>query len=254
MAGCCVLVGKWLKAGVLEDGQWSCPDTDTPQGGVISPLLANIYLHHVLDDWFVREVQPRLRGRSFLIRFADDFVIGCELESDARRIMEVLAKRFERFSLTIHPDKTKLVPFARPNGDTHSASEASETPGTFDFLGFTHYWSRTRRGGWTVKRKTSRKRQSRAMTRIWQWCSRNRHLPVIDQARKLRQKLHGHYGYYGIRGNFEALRAFLSHVKRSWRYWLSRRSRARKSYLSFAAFERLLALFPLPSARIVHYI
>jgi group II intron reverse transcriptase/maturase len=248
------LVGKWLKAGVIEDGQWMCPDTGTPQGGVISPLLGNIYLHHVLDEWYEHEVRPRMRGRTFLIRYADDFVIGCEQESDARRIMEVLPQRFARFGLTIHPDKTKLLAFSRPAPALGSASAPSARPGTFDFLGFTHYWGRTRRGGWALKRKTARQRLSRSMRRVWQWCRWNRHLPVLDQARALRRKLQGHYQYYGLRGNSRALRTYLFHVMRAWRYWLSRRSRGRRSALSFEAFERLLAVFPLPAARIVHSI
>ena len=246
------LVGKWLNAGVLEEGQWMCPDTGTPQGGVISPLLANIYLHHVLDDWYERDVRPRMRGRTFLIRFADDFVIGCELESDARRIMEVLPKRFKRFGLTIHPDKTKLIDFSPPSAHHETDPSVDARPRTFDFLGFTHYWARTRRGGWTVKRKTCRKRQRRAMTRIWQWCRWHRHWSLTDQVQVLRRKLHGHYGYYGIRGNSRELGTYLAYVKRAWRYWLSRRSRSRKSHLTYEAFERLLVLFPLPAARIVH--
>src|SRR5260370_863524 len=135
------LIGKWLNAGVLEDKSLSYPERGTPQGGVISPLLANIYLHEVLDEWFVRDAKPRMKGRVFLLRFADDFVIGCEQEADARTIIAVLPKRFARYLLTIHPEKTKLVQFGKPSRNSTGSGN-----GTFDFLGFTHYWARSRRG------------------------------------------------------------------------------------------------------------
>ncbi|MEE9145973.1 MAG: reverse transcriptase domain-containing protein, partial [Candidatus Tectomicrobia bacterium] len=151
------LIGKWLHAGVLEAGELTYPDKGTPQGGVISPMLANLFLHQVLDEWFVKDVQPRMKGRSFLIRFADDFIIGFAQEADARRVMGVLPKRFNRFSLTIHPEKTVLIAFKRPS----SREKSAQGTGTFDFLGFTHYWAKTRRGYWVIKRKTIRKRLRR---------------------------------------------------------------------------------------------
>ncbi len=158
------LIGKWLNAGVLEDGCITHPDEGSPQGGVVSPMLSNIFLHYVLDDWFEREVQPRLKGRSFLIRYADDFVIGLSCEEDARPVMDVLPKRFEKYGLTIHPEKTRLVPFERPSGDPHGEhSETRTPPGTFDLLGFTHYWARSRKGNWVVKRKTSKSRFRRGL-------------------------------------------------------------------------------------------
>ena len=145
------LIGKWLNAGVLEDGCVTHPEKGSPQGGVVSPILSNVFLHYVLDEWFEREVQPRLKGRSFLIRYADDFVMGFSCEEDARRVMDVLPKRFEKYGLTIHPDKTRLVPFERPSGVRDGAnSEARTPPGTFDLLGFTHYWARSRNGNWVV--------------------------------------------------------------------------------------------------------
>ena len=175
------LIGRWLKAGVLDGVDLTYSDEGTPQGGVISPLLANIFLHYVLDEWFVREVQPRLKGRAFLIRFADDFVIGCELEADARRLMEVLPKRFAKHGLTIHPEKTKLIEFGRPRTRPPAQATASASPntpsaskpggesgsenGTFDFLGFTHYWTRSRKGYWVIQRRTSRKRMKRRRSR-----------------------------------------------------------------------------------------
>jgi group II intron reverse transcriptase/maturase len=153
------LIGKWLNAGVMDEGIWSHPETGTPQGGVVSPILANIFLHYVLDDWFVKVARPRMKGKCFLIRFADDFVIGCALESDARRIMEVLPKRLGRFGLTIHPEKSKLISFGKPPRDE---TRGQGGYGTFDFLGFTHYWARSRQGYWVIKRKTAGKRLRRA--------------------------------------------------------------------------------------------
>jgi len=173
------LIGKWLHAGVLEAGELTHPDKGTPQGGVVSPMVSNIFLHQVLDEWFVKDVQPRMKGRCFVIRFADDFIIGCELEADARRVMAVLPKRFNRFSLTIHPEKTVLIEFKRPPSRDKSAGGK----GSFDFLGFTHYWAKTRRGYWVIKRKTVRKRLRRFMKEIWTWCRKNRHEPLQEQYR-----------------------------------------------------------------------
>jgi group II intron reverse transcriptase/maturase len=240
------LIGKWLNAGVLEDGNLSYPEDGTPQGGVISPLLANIFLHHVLDEWFVKEIKPRLKGRCFLIRFADDFVIGCEFESDARRLMAVLPKRFNRFQLTIHPEKTVLVDFRPPN-----QREGSSNPTTFDFLAFTHYWAKSRNGNWVIKRKTARKRLKRAMKAVWQWCRENQHDKLSEQYATLRSKLLGHYHYYGIRGNYQTMEVYFRHVIKSWRRWLGRRSR--NGYITCKNFsERYLKAFPLPPPRIVH--
>jgi group II intron reverse transcriptase/maturase len=242
------LIGKWLRAGVMEHGELTHPETGVVQGGVISPVLANIFLHHVLDEWFEREVQPRLKGRSFLTRFADDFVIGCELEADAQKIMGVLPKRFARFGLRIHPTKTTLVEFRKPK-----ASQASARGnGTFEFLGFTHYWARTRRGFWVIKRRTARKRLRRTQKALWQWCRHNRHAPLQYQYRMLCAKLRGHFRYYGIRGNFPLLENVRRYAEKAWRYWLSRRSS--KSAIDWEKFQKLLALYKLPAPKIVHNI
>lgn len=243
------LIGKWLNAGVMEDGSISYPEEGSPQGGVISPLLANIYLHYVLDTWFAEEVQPRLRGRAFLIRYADDFVIGFEREDDARRVLEVLPKRFGQYGLTIHPDKTRLVPFRRPVQRRSVSDDHVDGPGTFDLLGFTHYWARSRKGNWVVKRKTAKGRFSRAVRSIAQWCRLHRHRSVQDQQRTLCQKLRGHYAYYGITGNSSALSAFRTAVERTWRKWLSRRNRERS--MTWPVFSRLLERYPLAPARVV---
>jgi group II intron reverse transcriptase/maturase len=242
------LIGKWLHAGVLEGEQVTYPEKGTPQGGVISPMLANIFLHAVLDAWYERDVKPRMKGRTFLIRFADDFVIGCEREEDARRIMAVLPKRFARFGLTIHPTKTVLVSFRKPD----SRKEADTGNGTFEFLGFTHYWTRSRRGYWVIKRKTSGKRLRRAQKALWQWCRSYRHTSLPEQYRQLCQKLRGHYQYYGIRGNYRRLDTLCKYAAKAWRYWLSRRSH--KSAIPWEKFDRLHDRFPLPAPRIVHAI
>src|SRR5438876_10710441 len=148
------LIGKWLQAGVLEGGDLTYPEAGTPQGGVISPLLANVYLHYVLDVWFEQTVKPRLKGRAFLVRYADDFVMGFACEEDARRVLAVLPKRLRKYGLTLHPDKTRLVPFQRPTQQPdRSDPSGKRPPGSFDLLGFTHYWGRSRKGIWVVKRK-----------------------------------------------------------------------------------------------------
>jgi RNA-directed DNA polymerase len=215
------LIGKWLNAGVLEDGNLTFPEAGTPQGGVISPLLANVYLHYVLDVWFEREVKPRLRGRAFLVRYADDFVMGFACEEDARQVLDVLPKRFGRYGLTLHPDKTRLVPFCRPNQQPRRGTSAGDSePGSFDLLGFTHYWGRSRQGFWVVKRKTAHGRLSRALRMIAQWCRLHRHDPIGEQHRTLSQKLRGHFAYYGITGNGSAVLAFL---RPGWRFRCNRR-------------------------------
>jgi group II intron reverse transcriptase/maturase len=243
------LIGKWLHAGVLEAGELTHPDKGTPQGGVCSPMVSNIFLHQVLDEWFVKDVQPRMKGRCFLSRFADDFIMGFELEADARRVMAVLPKRFNRFSLTIHPEKTVLIAFKKPL----SRDPSARGKGTFDFLGFTHYWAKTRRGYWVIKRKTVRKRLHRFMKAIWTWCRENRHAPVQEQYRTLGSKLRGYYQYYGIRGNFKMLEAVFEHTERAWRYWLSRRSH--KGHINWQKFvDSLRNTLPLPKPRIIHNI
>ena len=240
-------IGKWLNAGVMEEGKWTSTETGTPQGGVISPMLSNIFLHYVLDEWFEQEVKPRMKGRCFLIRFADDFVIGFELESDARRVMEVLPKRFNRFGLTIHPTKTKLIEFGRPDrGQTSGKGK-----GTFDFLGFTHYWARSKRGYWVIKRKTKAAKLRTAMKAMWRWCKHNRHRPIDKQGKKLRQKLHGHYQYFGITGNFKLLDVYLRGTERAWWFWLGRRHQS--GQIRWDRFtQHHLVHFPLPRPRIVH--
>jgi group II intron reverse transcriptase/maturase len=207
------LIGKWRRAGVMDHGVLTHPETGVVQGGGISPILATIFLHQVLDEWFEREVQPRLKGRSFLTRFADDFVIGCEREADAQQIMGVLPKRFARFGLRIYPTKTTVVGFRKPKASQASA----QRHGTVECLGFTHDWARTRRGLWGIKRRTARKRLRRTQTALWQWCRHHRHAPLPDQYRMLCVKLRGHFRYDGIRGNFPLLENVRRYAEKAWR-------------------------------------
>jgi RNA-directed DNA polymerase len=245
------LIGKWLNAGVMENGAVTYPQEGTPQGGVISPLLANLYLHHVLDEWFAGEVQPRLKGRSFLIRYADDAVIGFSCEEDARRVLAVLPKRFEKYGLRLHPEKTRLVAFQCPPGRSNrNGSTPGSGHGTFDLLGFTHHWGKSQKGQWVVKRKTASGRFARSVRTISQWCQLHRHRAISEQHRTLSQKLRGHYAYYGLTGNGKALSRFQSTVTRLWRKWLSRRKRG-YTY-PWSRFVRLLERFPLPPAVVVH--
>lgn len=235
------LVGKWLRAGVLDGGVMTYPEKGTPQGGVISPLLANIYLHSVLDRWWVESVQPNIRGRAFMIRYADDFVMVFTERDDALKVQAVLPKRMGRFGLTVHPEKTRLVRFRpRPPG--------GEKPGTFDFLGFTHYWGRSRRGRPIPKRKTAKDRFSRALRSANRWLKQVRHEPIRLQAERLGRKLRGYYNYYGIRGNSKAIQSFGYWVTRLWRKWLGRRSQ--RAALPWDDFKAILSRHPLPPARI----
>lgn len=240
------LIGKWLKAGVLEEGALHYPEDGVPQGGSLSPLLSNVYLHYVLDLWFADEVKPRLRGRAFMTRFADDVVMGFEYQEDAERVRRVLPKRFGKYGLRIHPEKTRLVAFGRP------CAEEAAKPGTFDFLGFTHYWGKSRRGAWTIKRKTASKRFTRAIKRIGEWCRGNRHQPIAEQHRVLCQKLRGHCAYYGITGNGRWLQKFKHELQKCWQKWLNRRSRC--AAMPWERFNRLLQHYRLPPVRVVHSI
>ena len=240
------LIGKWLNAGVVEEEILSYSEKGTPQGGVISPVLANICLHHVLDEWFTKEVKPRMNGHCFIVRFADDFIIGCQNEEDAKRIMSVLPKRFDRFGLTIHPEKTKMIPFGKPA----SRKDVRKGEATFEFLGFTHYWARSRNGYWVIKRKTARKKVRKAIVAMRTWCRNNRHKPLLWQYHILASKMRGHFQYFGVRCNMRSMEAVRHLVIRGWRYWLSRRSH--KSAIPWEKFEKLLKICPLPTPKIVH--
>jgi len=239
-------IGKWLNAGVMEHGGVHYPEEGCPQGGVISPLLSNVYLHEVLDAWFEQEIVPRLQGKAKLVRFADDAVIVFEHASDAERVQKVLPKRFARYGLELHPEKTRLVKYRKPQRDC----DAKERPQTFDFLGFTHYWGKSRRGNYVLKRKTMKQRLKRSITRVYHWCRENRHAPIKDQCVDLRKKMQGHYQYYGVTCNIRSLTAFFEAVKQAWRKWLNRRSN--EADMTCEKFELLLQRYPLPRPRITH--
>lgn len=239
------LIGKCLHVGVLDGEAFTEPSEGTVQGSTLSPLLGNVYLHTVLDRWFAEEVRPRLRGKATFIRFADDGVFGFERQDDAERVMTVLSKRMERFGLTLHPEKTRLLNFRRP---PRSQGEG-KGPATFDFLGFCWYWRRTRKGYWTVACKTRRARMVRAIQKVYAWCRKNRHFPVQEQHAKLVRRVQGHINYFGVNGNIMSLRRFVHQVKRSWYKWLNRRSQ--RARLNWDRYEDLLKDLPLPQARIV---
>lgn len=245
------LISKWLHAGVMKEGVVFYPGTGTPQGGVISPLLGNLVLHEVLDTWFAEQIQPRLKGRSALVRFADDAVLVFECESDARRMLAVLPKRFGRYGLRLHPEKTRLLAFRRPpHVDWQRPGPPPLKPPTFTFLGFTHYWGSTQKGGHAVMRKTARDRFRRALSLLAAWCRRHRHDPIQSQWRLLKLKLRGHYAYYGIRGNAESLRRFRWQAHRVWHSWLNRRDQ--RGRVTWGCFRQMLRRYPLPKARLVH--
>jgi RNA-directed DNA polymerase len=195
------------------------------------------------------DVHVRFReGLGVRLPRATRLLIGCEQEEDARRVMAALPKRFNLFKLTIHPTKTVLARFGRPSSTKKTDSEN----GTFDFLGFTHFWAKTRQGYWVIKRKTAKKRLRRAMKSLWQWCRDHRHDNLMEQYKTLCLKLRGHYQYYGIRSNYKMLEVVFEHVENAWRRWLSRRSR--ESFIPWNVFERLRKVFPLPKPRIYHAI
>lgn len=242
-------INKWLKAGILEAGELRYADAGTPQGGVISPLLANVYLHEVLDAWFEKEVKPRLKGLAFLIRYADDAVIAFSSEEDARKVMAVLPKRFGKYGLKLHPEKTRLVPFDRPRRDD---TPKSASPGSFELLGFTHFWGKSRKDSWVVKRQTARSRFGRALQRVSLWCRQHLHDKLARQHQHLVRMVKGHYGYFGITGNASALAAFLYEVHRTWQKWLNRRTG--RGAMPWPRFERVLKRYPLPRPEVVHSI
>jgi hypothetical protein len=243
------LIGTWLHAGVLEAGALRHPGKGTPQGGGISPMFANGCLHHVLDEWCVQAVVPRMQGHCFLTRFADDFIIGCEREADARRIMTVLPKRFTRFRLTMPPEKMALSAFNRPPSRDRSAGGT----GTLDLLGFRHYGAKTRQGYWVIKRKTVGKRLRRCMQERGTWCRENRPAPLQEPYRTLGAKRRGDYHSYGRRGNCTMREVVFAHLERTWPYWLSTRSHT--GHRNWQKCARLVwQQWPLPKPSILHNI
>lgn len=237
-------IDKWLKAGVMEGGRIEYPEDGTPQGGVVSPMVSNVYLHEVMDKWFDETVKPRLKGKAHEVRYADDIVLIFEKEEDAKRVLEVLPKRFNKYGLTLHPEKTRLLKFQRPQWN----AKRGET--TFDFLGLTHYWGKSRKDNWVVKKKTARKRFQRCLRAVKDWCKENRHETMRDQHQALKRKLTGHYNYYGVTGNSRCIANFHFHVRKIWFKWLNYRSE--KKSLTWERYAQILNCYPLPLPRIRH--
>jgi RNA-directed DNA polymerase len=241
------LIRKWIQVGVIDEGRLLVSETGTGQGQTISPLLANIYLHYVLDEWFEHDVKPRLKGAAHEIRFADDAVLCFQYREDAEKVMEVLPKRFAKYGLTLHPEKTRLVDFGR-YAEEH-AKRQGKKPATFDFLGFTHICARSRRGKFTVNVRTMKKRLRRSLTAIAEWCQEHRHEPVEEQQKSLNAKLRGHYQYYGRPTNSRSIRQFFREVRRIWRKWLN--SRTRGKWLTWERYAEILRHHPLLHPQIV---
>ena len=239
------LLGKCLHVGVLDGEVFGRPDEGTAQGSIISPMFGNVYLHYVLDLWFERDIKPRLKGHARLIRYADDLVIGFARQDDAKRVLKVLHKRMAKYGLALHPEKTRLIPFVRPR----KGQDGRSGLGTFDFLGFTMYWCKTRRGGWRLGMKTRKARIQRAITTLGEWCRRHRHRPLKDQHAALSRRLRGHYQYFGVNGNARSLKQMLYQVERLWLKWLQRRSQ-RGVRLTWKRFSAYLEVHPLPPSRI----
>jgi RNA-directed DNA polymerase len=242
------LIRKWIQVGVIEEGRLLMSETGTGQGQPISPLLANAYLHYVLDEWFEEVVKPRLKGEAHEIRFADDAVLCFEHKEDAEKVKEVLTKRFSSFGLTLHPEKTRLVEFGRYAAG--NAKRQGKKPQTFDFLGFTHMCARSRKGKFTVHVKTIGKGLRRGLKAITGWCQKHRHEPVDAQQKTLNAKLRGHYQYYGRPTNGRSRQQFYRSVRRIWKQGLSRRTRGR--WLTWNRYMEILRQHPLLLPRIMH--
>jgi RNA-directed DNA polymerase len=239
------MIDKWLKAGIMENGQVSYPEEGSPQGASVSPLISNIFLHYVLDEWFTEQIQPMLKGESFIIRFADDYLLGFTSREDAVRVMEVLPKRMAKYGLTLHPEKTRLIDLSEPG-------QRGEEKQTFDFLGFTHYMGKSRKGKRVLMRKTSSKKQNASLKRMHEWIKLNRHKHSIRVLiAKLNQKLRGHYGYYGITFNARRISSYCQQTKRMLHKWLNRRGGKR-----IWTWEKITKLteewIPLEKPRIYH--
>jgi group II intron reverse transcriptase/maturase len=234
------LVGKCLHVGVLDGAEYTEPDVGTAQGSALSPMLGNIYLHHVLDVWLDREVRPQLRGKACLVRYADDLVIGFERREDAEMVMVMLRQQMAEYGLRLHPEKTRLVRFERPS----PRQDGGKGPGTFDFLGFTLLWRKTRNGAWGQNFRTREVRLQRAIVAITDYCRRHRHEPVKEQHASLCRRINGHINYFGVNGNVAGLVRLLRAVKRAWYKWLKRRSN--RTRLNWQRFGDILRAFPLP--------
>jgi len=241
------LIRRWLKAGVMEDGELHANEEGTPQGGSISVLLSNLYLHYVLDLWFERVVKTRLQGEAYMIRYIDDFVICFQYRADALRVQEALRKRLGKFGLALEPIKTRLVEFGR-FAQRHAAKRGRRRPETIYFLGFTLYCTRNLKGNFKVGMRTEKSRLNRSLLKLRDLMRRMRHLPIGEQVINLNRVLRNHYAYYGIAGNFRALQRVHRTVERYWYKMLC--SRSRKGHFTWEVFHRIKVRFPLERPRL----
>jgi group II intron reverse transcriptase/maturase len=238
------LINQWLKTEIIDGKQMTINDKGTPQGGIISPLLANVYLHEVIDKWIIQEIKPLLKGEVFIVRYADDFIIGLENQSDAERLYEVLPKRLSKYSLELSMEKSRLQNFVPENKERNN---------TIDFLGFTHYWTKSRAGNYIIKRRTRNKSKVRVVKELYELIKANRHKKLKEQQEAIKSKLQGTYGYYAIRGNYQFLHLIYEKARLFWYKMLNHRGGRKKSYSS-DAFIELLRIFVLPRPRILHNI
>lgn len=238
------LVGKCLHVGVLDGEEYEEPEMGTVQGSTLSPMLGNVYLHYVLDVWFGEEVKPRLKGRATLIRYADDFIVGFERQDDATLVQRLVQERMAQHGLRLHPGKTRLVPFERPR----KGQTGGKGPGTFDYLGFTLFWRRTKSGYWALTYQTRKARLQKAAQAIADFCRRRRHWPVKDQHASLCRRIRGHINYFGVSGNWDSLDLLIRIAERVWLKWLRRRSQ--RTRLNWQRYKAFLKAYPLPRPRI----
>lgn len=244
-------VVRMLKSGIMDGRNYYATEKGTPQGGVVSPILANIYLHYLLDLWFLREIRPNCRGKAEIIRYCDDFVICVEKKEDVDDILWQLEQRLEKGKLKLSKEKTRIVKFERPNRQDQDKGSKGGKPGTFNFLGFTHYWEKSRKGHYKVSRRTECKRLSRAVGKVKVWLQVNRNrVPLKDIWKRISQMLTGHYSYFGVSGNYTKIKQFHYLVERLLFKWLNRRSQKKSfNWEQFSTYERR---FPLPKPKIYH--
>ncbi|HEX3313153.1 MAG TPA: reverse transcriptase domain-containing protein [Streptosporangiaceae bacterium] len=242
------LIGRWLAAGVIEDGAWTASEQGSPQGASVSPLLANVYLHYVLDLWADWWRKRFARGDVIIVRFADDFIVGFEEREDAERFLAEMRERFAKFSLELHPGKTRLIEFGR-HAARRRAARGEGKPETFAFLGFTHICATSRRGRFWVRRKTDSKRMRAKLKMVKDQLRRRRYQPIPEQGRWLAAVVRGHQAYYAVPGNNRAVNAFRTQAARHWHHALQRRSQ--KSQLPWTRMNRIVTRW-LPPTRTLH--
>ena len=243
------LIEKFLKAGFIDDGEFHETELGMPQGSILSPLLSNVFLHYTLDKWFEETVKTHIRGFAKLIRYADDFVIAVQYQDDAAKIETAVRKRFEKYELEIHPEKSRNISFGR--FERENAERQNRKPNTFDFLGFTHYCDRTRKGGFKPGRKTQRKRLAKACKAMHVWLKNIRNqVKTTEWWELLKSKIRGHFNYYGISGNYRSVWQYYSTILYEVRYWMNRRSQ--KKTLTADKFQNYLEHHPLPKPEIKH--